>query len=75
MNCVRCGMDVGGTIHLFWGDEKRCRDVEMAFGQPGSLCKNPVGKVEPRLCSCGRYLFDFDIPCPLCGKTYAAIPS
>ena len=74
MNCIRCRVDVKETVHIFWGGEERRRELEKGLDRPVSLCKNPVLKIQkPVLCSCGRYYFDFDIPCPICGITYAEL--
>ena len=72
MNCTRCEKVIGNQeVHIFWGGEERRKTLEAQIGSKVSLCDFPMPRVEtPILCTCGRYMFDFDVPCPLCGKTY-----
>lgn len=70
--CARCENPIEDReVHIFWGGEERRKKLETDIGSKVSLCDFPIDRVDkPILCTCGRYMFDFDIPCPLCGKTY-----
>lgn len=71
-HCARCEKPIGDReVHIFWGGEERRKSLETQMGSTVSLCDFPLPRVDkPILCVCTRYMFDFDVPCPFCGRTY-----